>query len=209
MNDFTDDDPQAASRERAKRILSPFLVAFREAIMEAWNAWERLAKTDPEFRRPLMGRSRAACMYDHITANVRRKLSDIKGVRLSDERGFLVVILGADYVVRFKKLDKKGRARGIPTNQAKLWSLQLELPGLPPAAVKLIAGYQLDLLEEDVERVLVTLAVGRKVEWMFAIDEAPASNVVPMPAPAAVQPQTPAVTSTLVTKKEETQGEDE
>jgi hypothetical protein len=73
----------------------------------------------------------------------------------------------------------------------------------------LVAGYQLDTPEVDVDQYLITCPVGRNVEWFFTIDEAGGGRVVQIPsvpaAPQAPQKQTQVVAKGV--KKAESEDE--
>ncbi len=163
------------SKESAETLLKPYLEAIRECIKAGWDAWILFGSLAPELRAPLSKRSRATFVYDHIVYNIKAKFYKDPNVGLLEKRGFLNLEIdgGTDAraILRIKKLDQKNRARNYPTTQQVLFSMQLNLPGWPKDATRLIAGYKLDLTETEIQEYLVTLPVGSNVEWFFEITE--------------------------------------
>ncbi|MEA2561337.1 MAG: hypothetical protein QOH06_2841 [Acidobacteriota bacterium] len=192
--------PPECPQHVAEIDLGPYLSALHECIASGWQAWELFGEIAPALRLPLTNRTRANFIYDHITTGARARFADLKRVKISENRGFLELLIASRYIIRFKKLNKSGRSSNIQTKQQLRWfSIQLELPDMPPAAVRLIAGYQLNLLGTEVANVLVTRPVGSVIEWSFSLADS-LSNVKQFP----VHPPKPATTkSTRKTKKDE------
>jgi hypothetical protein len=98
----------------------------------------------------------------------------------------------------FKKLDNKGRSRNILTRAQRNWfEQQLTLPEMPREAEKLIAGYVLDELGTEIERVLVTYPTSvSSVQWLLGLgDTDEGTNILEMPrTPSA--PKAPSIRST-------------
>jgi hypothetical protein len=117
---------------------------------------------------------------------VRERFEGESGVSVQEKGSFFYLEIENDgdrAILRFKKLDDKKKARNYPTAQQMLFSLQLQLPGWPADASRLIAGYQLDMAETSIEELFITLPVGHKVEWFFSI-EASQTRVIEMPRAA-------------------------
>ncbi len=66
-------------------------------------------------------------------------------------------------------MDEDGRASRYPTKQARDFDRGDELPGLPPAPVRLTAGYLLDPTGTELIRSQISRPNGRKIEWCAAI----------------------------------------
>ncbi len=121
------------------------------------------------------------------------------GVRVEDRRGFPELVIDNRFVLRFKKLDKHGRSRNILTPAQRAWlDAQMILPDMPPEAKRLIAGYVLDALGTQIERMLVTAPANVKtINWMLDIepDDNP-NNVFQMPR-TPISPNAPTIRSTM------------
>lgn len=188
----------SVSKDDAEDSLQPHLPQLRDCIQFGFDAWVALGQKAPELRAVLCPRTRASFIYDHIISRVRAVFSTVKRVRIVDRRGFPELVIKNRYVIRFKKLDSKGRSRNILTKQQKLWfEQQLSLPEMPPAAEKLVAGYVLDMLGTEIEQVLVTCPKdATQIEWMINLSDADGvSNIVPMPVSTRA-PKSPRVRST-------------
>jgi len=163
------------SKESAETLLKPYLETIRDCIKAGWDAWISFGSLAPDLRAPLSKRSRATFVYDHIVYNIQAKFYKNPRVGLLQKAGFLNLEIDggseARAILRIKKLDRKNRARNYPTNQQVLFSMQLNLPGWPKDATRLIAGYKLDLTETEIHEYLVTLPIGSNVEWFFEITE--------------------------------------
>jgi hypothetical protein len=174
------------SKESAEAaLLKPYLEIIRECIKSGWDAWKSLGSRVTELHAPLSKRTRASFVYDYIVYQIKSRFHKHPKVGLVEKRGFLTLEIDggidARAVLRIKKLDVKNRARNYPTTQQVLFSLQLNLPGWPKDASRLIAGYKLDLTETEIQEYLVTLPLGSNVEWFFEITEGE-RKVTEMPA---------------------------
>ncbi|MGA2771856.1 MAG: hypothetical protein ABSG26_13675 [Bryobacteraceae bacterium] len=212
MSILQEDQVPILSAEAAKLLLDPYLDSVRVCIDNGWEAWRKFGDAAPDLRAPLSKRSRASFVYDHIAFAVQSKFEGVDAVSIREKGGFLTLEIENHHtraVLRFKKLDKRMRGRNYQTNQQVLFSLQLQLPGWPADATRLVAGYQLDTPEVDVDQYLITCPVGRNVEWFFTIDEAGGGRVVQIPsvpaAPQAPQKQTQVVAKGV--KKAESEDE--
>lgn len=157
------------SREAAKRVLTPYLEAIGDCLYVGFHRWKQGGQAAPELFAPLSARTRSCFVYDHICYEVIRRFTGVDKVRWTVDKGFLVLIIEDALVVRFKKLDRRGRVRYIPTHQSTMYFLQEELPGFPLGVLRLNAGYQLNELQTDIANMLITYQVGRDVEWSFPV----------------------------------------
>jgi hypothetical protein len=114
-------------------------------------------------------RATATCIYDHMVAEADRRFLDRDGVRPIDVRGLKLWIVGIFAAVRLKKMDEDGKSRNYPTKQAKAFDTGKELPGLPPAPIRLTAGYLLDPTGTEFIRTQVARPAGRSIAWCAAV----------------------------------------
>ncbi len=183
-------------KDSAEQALRPYFADLRACIVGGFKAWMELGRVAPALRVPCSTRTRAGFIYDHIVSCVRATFAGRRSVRIIEKRGFLELVIKNRFVLRFKKLDAKGRSRNILTRQQRLWfEQQLTLPEMPPEAEKLIAGYVLDELGTEIHRVLVTQpASATAVDWLLGID-GDDTNIIPMPRTPR-KPKAPSVRST-------------
>jgi len=184
--------------------LHPYLDELSGCIRAGWVAWEDLGTREPGLRLPLGPRTRACFVYEHVVFAIRQRFTNRPGVHINERRGFLELLIGSKYLIRFKKLNKNLQSSNIPTKQQKRWfDLQLELPDMPPQAMRLVAGYRLNLAGTEIEQLAITQPVGRKIRWALDISDRgfDESRVTSMPG---VEPQPAEIRSTITeTKKEE------
>jgi hypothetical protein len=201
MSILQQDQIPVLSAETAKLLLAPYLASVRTCITAGWNAWKEFGDVAPGLRVPLSKRSRASFVYDHIASSVRSQFDGMDAVSLRDKGGFLTLEIEGDEsraILRFKKLDRAMRGRNYQTRQQVLFSLQLTLPGWPADATRLVAGYQLDAPEVEIDQHLITCPIGREVNWFFGIDEQGGGRVVQIPS--ASTPMVPQKETRVVAK---------
>jgi hypothetical protein len=141
-------------------------------------------------------RSRANLVYDYVADEARRTLSNVEGLTLTEERGFVLVNVENRLLVRFKKFNRRMGTSGIPTRQQLQFAhQQLALDGLGPMT-QLVVGYLLDDFELDISRVAVTCSVGSRIMWMIEIPPH-VGTLADLPT-APAEPLAPIVRSTQV-----------
>lgn len=114
-------------------------------------------------------RATANNVWCHLFEGFQREFLDESGFHFIEVRGLHVLNIRDEAVLRFKKVDENGRHRNHDSTQQRLFDAQEYLPGLPPAAVRLVMGYQPDPAMSAVERVTVRRPLGR---WVSQIVEA-------------------------------------
>jgi hypothetical protein len=72
---------------------------------------------------------------------------------------------------RAKKADENGRHRNADTTQQRAFDGQLDIPGLPKEAARVVIGYQPDAAFSTVERVTIRRPLGRWVSQLVEMDE--------------------------------------
>lgn len=186
-------------KDEAEEALRPYMAAFGDCLEAGFEAWREVGRLAPAVRVHLGTRTRANIISDHIAASVRSRFGQMRGVRVEERRGFPELVIDNRFVLRFKKLDKKGRSSNILTGVQRAWlDSQMTLPDMPPEAKRLIAGYVLDALGTQIERMLVTSPANVKaINWMLDIEHGDiATNVFQMPR-TPISPNAPTVRSTM------------
>ena len=100
-------------------------------------------------------RTAANIVYDHVLAGFRREFMEETGFTFLHIRGLHVLNIRDVIVARFKKVNEDGVHRNLPTRQQKDFDRQVDIPGLPLAAIRIVLGYQPDAAMSIVERVTV------------------------------------------------------
>lgn len=113
-------------------------------------------------------RATANNVYCHAWQGLEREFADELGFHFLKVRGLLLLNIRDILLIRAKKVDANGRWRNHKSGQQAAFDAQLELPGVPPAAARLVLGYQPDAAFSCVERVTLRRPKGR---WVSQIAE--------------------------------------
>lgn len=149
-------------------LVEPYQGTIQRCLRHGWDMWERLRDLAPDLFKPLKKRTRASFVHDHVCDQVRQSFNGVDGVVVSEKRGVLLLTIAERVDIRFKKLDKKGRARNIITKQQANLAAQMRMPGFTEA-MKLTAGYQLNELQTEMTNYLITYQRGRNLIWAFPL----------------------------------------
>lgn len=129
-------------------------------------------KTPPELLIDHDKSTAAHNVWCYMQAEAERRLLKYPRVVLKNIRGMKVWIVEDFAVMRLKKLDEEGRSSNYRTVQQDEFDRGDDLPGLPPAAARIVAGYVLDKAERNVDWVLVARPTGAAMpRWCVAINE--------------------------------------
>lgn len=117
--------------------------------------------------------SRAALnsIYALAWKGYEREFGDTPGLHLLNMRGLNVLNIADKVVARAKRVDANGRHVNNPTEQQKRFDRQLPLEGLPPEAVRIVIGYELDPAYSTVERVIVRHTKGDWLSQIVVVDD--------------------------------------
>ena len=188
--------PPLLSADEAQKILDPHIEDLRACIRVGWHDWETLTQAMPVVGVRTSNRTRAGIVYDAIATEARKRFRNKPGVDLLSELGFLIVVFDGQLALRFKKYRYGLRTSNIATHQQLSFAWQAEMDGLPPAATKVVAGYLLNRLQDDIARMAITCSVGPDLRWTIDVADAPTAATRPIPITAtsdAGEPTPPVV----------------
>jgi hypothetical protein len=140
--------------------IEPLFRPLHDALYHAMEFYQ--TNYSPEVIAQQRDRTAANCVYDHAFHRIRESLDQEPGCHFLSVRGLEVLNYHDLAVLRFKKVDGEGRWRNYQTNQ-------LPLPGLPPAAARLVVGYEPDAAFTAVQRVIVSRPLRRSILWAAQI----------------------------------------
>jgi hypothetical protein len=188
------------SKDRAETILSPYLELIGGCLWRAWDTWKQT-----QLPVSVAARSRANLVYDYAADEARRTLSAIEGLQVTEVRGFVLVYVEDKLLLRFKKFRNNSlTTSGIRTHQQLAFAYQqLTIPGMPEAT-HLVAGYQLDVFQEEIARVAIACSVGKHLVWSLDIPR-PDTGVVATFEPRPSEPRETTVRSARIRKPDERQ----
>jgi hypothetical protein len=209
MNSLPPVQMELFSEDDADATLKPYYSGLRSALLGAWKDWEEI---EPAMRVRLSSRARACMVYDFILFRARQYFAYFKEVEILERRGLFLFGVNGKVLFRFKKLNQKRKHSNIPTHQQIELSLQRELPGMPPKAVTLIVGYQLDLTQTNIAAMLITYPNGRQIAWAYELPDEGVNNIVTLPSVAnndsgsgQRNQQKPKVKAKNITKKKDSE----
>lgn len=154
------------SENAARTILDPYMVRLRECITLAWENYEYQYGLMRHIHTP---RTRANIVHDHMVYHARRLFEGDTNVSMSEVKGLFLVEIGGQLLVRFKKLDEDKRHHNYPTPyNLEFWG-QLDLPGIPHVT-RLVAGYELNNLQTDINAIYITCPNGSCNAWHFELE---------------------------------------
>jgi len=174
------------SKEQAQALLQPYLEILNQCIDDGWSAW----KTHYSHRSHVLdGRPRAAIVYAEIVNRALETFQGQDGVKVVRRQGSLMIYIGEDVTIRFKKIRKDGRCSNIKTVTQIRFLAQLQLPGMVDGTL-VHAGYQLDDLQQNIVRKAIVCQLNERVLWDIELTGVPAEMVTMPPVDSVGQPAT-------------------
>ncbi len=170
---------------------------------EAWQTWRSFYEPQHAI---LDARARAAVVFCHIVDRAKALFVGVPNVTVGTAKGVFRVFVGDEIALRFKKANKGGLTSNISTNQQRLIDMQFRIPGILPTMM-LNAVYQLDNLQRDLENLMITYQLDRKIHWSIQITpDASAGAPIPMPTTPAPVPNKPQRSKVKGAKKDKKSG---
>jgi hypothetical protein len=131
------------------------------------------AETSARARAELSSSAVAHNINCHAWAGFEREFTDEPGFHFLKPGGNLKVLnIRDELVLRPKKVDANGRHQNADTAQQRAFDSNADLPGIHPAAARVIVGYQPDEAFSSVIRVTVRRPKARWVAQIVEIDAA-------------------------------------
>jgi hypothetical protein len=162
-------DEFSEEQEMAMAVLEPHFATLTEIYSSAVDLYNE--GTSARIRAEHTSRAALNSIYALVWKGYQREFGDLPGHHLLDMRGLNVLNIADKVVVRAKRVDANGRHRNNITKQQRDFDRQLPLAGLPPEAVRLVIGYELDPAYSTVERVIVRHTMGSWVSQIVVVDE--------------------------------------
>lgn len=164
MDDFE------AQQATAMAVLEPHFATLTDIYQSAVNLYND--GTSARIRAEHDSRAALNSIYSLVWKGYEREFGETSGLHLLNMRGLKVLNIADKVVVRAKRVDANGLHVNNRTEQQRLFDKQLPLEGLPPEAVRLVIGYELDPAYSTVDRVIVRQTMGAWVSQIVAADEA-------------------------------------
>lgn len=162
-------------------LLNPFarrIPAIFEAAIDQYNTEvSALARAEND------DRAAASAIYCYAWAGFQREFMEEPGCHFLKVRGLQVLNVRDQLVIRAKKVDANGRHSNNDTAQQRAFDAQEDLPDLPPAAHRIVIGYQPDIALSMVERVIVRRPLGRWTSQLVNTEEQSWIDITPIELP--------------------------
>lgn len=152
---------------KARTQLGPYFEDFCEIHAHAWETWSRQLDSDADFAAAIGPTAEATVINDLVCHGARTRFEADGAVRVSDDLGFLTLGIG-DFLVRFKKLNRRGMPTNYPTEQQKLIGDQ-EPNLFGEATTMVVAGYKLDPAGQELDDVRILCPYRGGLDWWFSI----------------------------------------
>jgi hypothetical protein len=149
-------------------IIAPLMVGLHDEWMAAHSLYHE--KYPPEVLAEHDDSTAASCVRAHMLMNIMRRYDGAAGCNILNVEGLKAFNYWDQAVLRFKKVDSAGRHQNYQTDHQRDFDNQEPLPGLPPEAVRLTSGYQLDASGQLIERIIVARPLGRSIMWTAQIN---------------------------------------
>jgi hypothetical protein len=161
------DDDFEAEQQRVMEALEPYferLTGICESAVDLYNS-----ETTPKARAEHDTRAALSAIYSHAWTGYLREFDEEPGFHFMNIKGLNVLNIRDVVVARAKRVDSDGRHANHDSKQQRDFDRQLAIPGLPPAAVRVVIGYELDPAFSKVERVIVRRPMGKSTVWSAQI----------------------------------------
>ena len=150
-------------------ILEPIISEIYGVFPAAMGTYNKI---DASIRAEHENRTAACCVRDHAWMGFQRELDGRTGFKFDEVKGLPILIIRDQLVIRVKKVDENGRHRNYQTEQQKNFDGGADLDGIPPAALRVVVGYQPDAAFSKVDRVTVRRPKGDWVSQIVDIEGA-------------------------------------
>ena len=155
-------------QDKIMEVLKPYLSRMYPIFPGAVAFYN--SSTAAQARAQHSDRARANAIWCHIWHNFQETFGAEPGFHFLSIGNLNVLNIRDKLLVRPKKVDANGRHRNASTKQQREFDAQVDLPGLPDEAARIIMGYQPDAAFSCVERVTVRRPHGRWVSQIVDSD---------------------------------------
>jgi hypothetical protein len=153
------------NQEECMARIEPIIKILHDSLLDGMAFYQHPKNYSAAAMAQQRERTVAGCVNDHAFHRLRELLEGTAGCRFPSIRGLEVLDYRGIALVRVKKVNGAGRGRNAVTRQQTDYDAQLPLPGLPPEAVRLVAGYQPDAAFNSVQREIISRPLGKTILW--------------------------------------------
>jgi hypothetical protein len=163
------DEDQEIEQREVMGVLEPHLASISRIYDGAVETYNQ--ETSARARAEHDSRAALSAIYRHAWIGYLREFSDEPGFHFLTVNGLNVLNIGDRVVLRAKRVDANGLHLNSQTLQQRNFDRQKPIPGLPPAAVRVVVGYHLDPAFSVVDRVIVRNPKNRWAAQVVVTDD--------------------------------------
>lgn len=169
--------------EVCQGILEPHHSRLRFVVDEAFR---RFNEIPDHLRLALMNPiARPTAVWSYMMQVAVETFTGVEGVLPIKSYNTTNYLFANEVLVRFKQLDETGLSRNYPTPRAVAFNTpQLDLPDISSSALRVDVGYNLNPVQTEIERVLVSHRSGDELVWCYELRPSE-KGTVPLPFPVA------------------------
>ena len=161
------------SYSQASYALSPYMSELHALILDAWNDSQSLISSNMQAVISTSARTRASQVHDFFVTRAIEFAEGKDGIFFVKKNGMFILVFPSIYgpiAVRFKKLDKDGFSRNIPTQQVLDFKNQMPLKGME-VTHNLEIGYVLTDAQDAISSIVMVCPSGKAIYWMAEITQ--------------------------------------
>lgn len=163
-----------ASYEQTVKTLKPYQDKIAACIQNGFSEFEEKYNSDSY---KLEIRTKSNIIRDLIVDNAKKDFLSDNKITFIRQNHYTLMNVDNKCLLRFKKLKPNLTSSNYATQQALNFSLQLEIPGLPPAPTRLDVGYVPDPVFSKIEGIYVVCLNGKKPKWSIQLDISDADRI--------------------------------
>jgi len=153
-------------KSTARESLREFELIFAEIVSVALR---RFVEEQAQLRHKYTARTEANIIHDYMRLEARKRLGDHPRIRFIDKGNRFEILVGSEWRIKLKKLDRQLRTRNIETQAVFAFLNQMAGQGFlfDPSVLptNLHLGYKRDGVEITPSNVYLACPNGRKVAW--------------------------------------------
>ena len=152
-------------RKDIETAMKPYEHDILDIVYGAWEDWREVY----EVVQTIFARTRANFVHDRMVVRAHQAFSSKVGIRIIERNETFFFLVDDRVLFRFKKGDRKGLSRNVPTQMALAYhDHQQVFPGLPKI-IRVDVVYVLNRLATLIDRVCIVGRDGARIEWVYEI----------------------------------------
>ncbi|MBI3568918.1 MAG: hypothetical protein HY084_12035 [Gemmatimonadetes bacterium] len=169
------------SQQHVQKLLDEFHPTIAEAGRAAFERWLKI----PPVERVALHHARtyANVIWALFRDEAIARLGAHPNIRLTHRHNTLGIIAHDRLMLRFKRVNRRGKSRNFPTLTNLAFYSQLEIPGIPASCPRAEIGWREDALRLGLEALEIVMRDGATLAWRYSILDQGGASVTPLIAP--------------------------